>query len=93
MKPEAQRDVVIGAICSDKRFRGDLFACESPEEVARTLGDYAHAKQIGDSLAAAVTPAWDLRNHPDRDRYFGDCVGTDALVDGVLRFCRVWPCR
>jgi hypothetical protein len=93
MTDEAQRDIVIGAICSDKHFRRDLFTCESEQEIADTLATYAARKQIQAPLNAAVAPAWALRNHPDRDRYFGDCVGTDALVDTVLRFCRVWPCR
>ena len=93
MNQEAQRDVVIGAICSDKRFRSDLFTCTTEQQIASTIAEYATRKQIQDSLDAAVPAAWALRNHPDRDRYFGDCVGTDALVDTVLRFCRVWPCR
>jgi hypothetical protein len=78
-----QRDIVIGALCSDQTLRNAVFASADLDAVRKRLADYAH--DAGLTLdAQVIQDVWKLIENPERDDFFGGCR---------ILFCRVWPCR
>ena len=79
----AQRDVVIGALCSDEALRTAVL--DSTDRTAAWAHVVKYGQEQGVDLDTQIAEdVWKLINDPDRDDFFNNCV---------LKFCKVWPCR
>ena len=88
MTETAQRDIVIGALCSDAQFRRDIFSSTSEGQVVARVNSYAADNDVpvNENVARDV---WRLLvNSQERTQYLSGFDG-----EALLMFCRVWPCR
>jgi hypothetical protein len=85
MTLNAQRDIVIGALCSDAEFRDAIFKCKDVNAVAKKIQKYGADNGVGfDDIADVAKPLWGLVTNREREAFFRPCPEP---------FCKIWPCR